>query len=128
MSKPPHQGSLCAMIIWSTDSPDPAAAAVWGLHLCLWREGDGDHGFWNKVLVTATSSICDGLFYVSTWLGCDVQVCHQTLFCKKNREPSNKPVHLWSINVQQRSHEYTMGKEQSSGNGVEKIEQPREKD
>ena len=30
-----------------------------------------------------------------------------------NREPRNKPIHLWSINLQQRRQEYKMGKRQS---------------
>ena len=29
---------------------------------------------------------------------------------EQNREPRNKPTHLWSINLQQRRQEYTMGK------------------
>ena len=29
---------------------------------------------------------------------------------EENREPKNKPRHLWSINLQQRRHEYKMGK------------------
>jgi len=28
---------------------------------------------------------------------------------KQNREPINKPMHIWSINLQQSSQEYTMG-------------------
>ena len=31
-----------------------------------------------------------------------------------NREPRNKPMHLWSINLQQRTKEYTMKKKVSS--------------
>ena len=31
---------------------------------------------------------------------------------EQNRKPRNKPTRIWSINLQQRSHEYTMGKEQ----------------
>ena len=30
---------------------------------------------------------------------------------EQNREPRNKPIHLWSINLQQRRQEYTMGKD-----------------
>ena len=29
---------------------------------------------------------------------------------EQNREPRNKPTHLWSINLQQRRQEYTMEK------------------
>ena len=32
---------------------------------------------------------------------------------EQNRQPGNKPTHLWSINLQQRRQEYTMGKRQS---------------
>ena len=32
---------------------------------------------------------------------------------KQDREPRNKPKHLWSINLQQRRQEYTMEKRQS---------------
>ena len=32
---------------------------------------------------------------------------------EQNREPRNKSIHVWSINLWQRSQEYTMGKEQS---------------
>ena len=32
---------------------------------------------------------------------------------EQNREPRNKPRHLWSINLQQRRQEYKMGKRQS---------------
>ena len=32
---------------------------------------------------------------------------------EQNREPVKKPRPIWSINSQQRSQEYTMGKEQS---------------
>ena len=28
---------------------------------------------------------------------------------EQNREPRNKPVYIWSINLQQRSQEYTVG-------------------
>ena len=31
---------------------------------------------------------------------------------EQNREPRNKPTHLWSINLQQRKQEYTMEKRQ----------------
>ena len=31
---------------------------------------------------------------------------------EQNREPRNKPTHLWSINLQQRRQEYTMEKRQ----------------
>ena len=29
---------------------------------------------------------------------------------EQNREPRNKPTHLWLVNLQQRRQEYTMGK------------------
>ena len=29
---------------------------------------------------------------------------------EQNREPRNKPTHLWSINLQQKRQEYTVGK------------------
>ena len=29
---------------------------------------------------------------------------------EQNRELQNKPTHIWSINLRQRSQEYTMGK------------------
>ena len=32
---------------------------------------------------------------------------------EQNREPRNKPTHLWSINLQQRRQEYSMEKRQS---------------
>ena len=32
---------------------------------------------------------------------------------EQNREPRNKPTHLWSINLRQRRQGYTMGKKQS---------------
>uniref|UniRef100_A0A9L0R447 Uncharacterized protein n=1 Tax=Equus caballus TaxID=9796 RepID=A0A9L0R447_HORSE len=32
---------------------------------------------------------------------------------EQKREPRNKPTHIWSINSQQRSQEYTLGKGQS---------------
>ena len=32
---------------------------------------------------------------------------------EQNREPRNKPTHLWLVNLQQRRQEYTMGKWQS---------------
>ena len=32
---------------------------------------------------------------------------------EQNKQPRNKPTHVWSINLQQRSQEYTMGKGQS---------------
>ena len=32
---------------------------------------------------------------------------------EQNREPRNKPIHLWSINLQQSRQEYTMGKRKS---------------
>ena len=32
---------------------------------------------------------------------------------ERNREPRNKPTHIWSINLQQRRQEYTMEKRQS---------------
>ena len=32
---------------------------------------------------------------------------------EQNRDPRNKPTHLWSINLQQRRQEYTMEKRQS---------------
>ena len=32
---------------------------------------------------------------------------------EQNREPRNKPRHLWSINLRQRRQEYKMGKRQS---------------
>ena len=39
----------------------------------------------------------------------------QNQTCKsmeQNREPRNKPMFIWSINLQQRRQEYTMGKRQ----------------
>ena len=36
---------------------------------------------------------------------------HRSL--EQNRKPRNKPIHLWSINLQQRKQEYTMEKRQS---------------
>ena len=32
---------------------------------------------------------------------------------EQNRQPRNKPAHLWTINIQQRRKEYTMEKRQS---------------
>ena len=32
---------------------------------------------------------------------------------EQNREPRNKPMHIWSINLQKRRQEYTMEKVQS---------------
>ena len=32
---------------------------------------------------------------------------------EQNREPRNKPTHIWSIDLPQRSQEYTTGKGQS---------------
>ena len=29
---------------------------------------------------------------------------------EQDRKPRNKPMHLWSVNLQQRRQEYTMGK------------------
>lgn len=46
-----------------------------GLCLSLSAEGGRDCGLWDKVLGTAPSSICDGSFYVSAWLGHGAQVC-----------------------------------------------------
>ena len=37
---------------------------------------------------------------------------------EQNREPRNKPTHLWLISLQQRRQEYTMGKRQSLGQVV----------
>ena len=31
---------------------------------------------------------------------------------EQNREPRDKPMHMWSIHLQQSSQEYTMGKGQ----------------
>ena len=42
---------------------------------------------------------------------------------EQNREPRNKPTHLWSINLQQRRQEYTMEKRVSSASGVGKAGQ-----
>ena len=47
---------------------------------------------------------------------------------EQNREPRSKPMHMWSINLQQRSQEQTMGTEVSSINGVEKTGQPHLKE
>lgn len=106
--------------LWLSSPQTPQARLLgllqllFGVCFCISGErGREDHRFWNKVLVTATSSICDGSFYVSTWLCHDAWISCQTLFWEENREPSNKPMHLWSINVQQRSHEYTTGKGES---------------
>ena len=32
---------------------------------------------------------------------------------EQNREPRNKPRHIWAINLQQRGQKYTIGKGQS---------------
>ena len=37
---------------------------------------------------------------------------------EQSREPRNKLMHIWPINLQQRSQEYVMGTEQSSVNTV----------
>ena len=43
---------------------------------------------------------------------------------EQNREPRNKPTHLWSINLQQRRQEYTVEKRQvSSASGIGKAGQ-----
>ena len=36
---------------------------------------------------------------------------HRSL--ENNREPRNKPMNIWSINLQQRRQKYTMGKRES---------------
>ena len=36
---------------------------------------------------------------------------------EQNREPRNKPIHVWSINPQQKNQEYTMEKRQSLQHG-----------
>lgn len=46
-----------------------------GSALASLQRGAGDCGLWDKVLGTAPSSICDGSFYVSAWLGHGAQVC-----------------------------------------------------
>jgi len=43
-------------------------------------------------------------------------------------EPRNKSTHVWSINLCQRSQEYTLGKRQSPINGVGKTGQPHAKE
>ena len=42
---------------------------------------------------------------------------------EQNREPRNKPTHLWSINLQQGRQEYTMGYRVSSISGAGKTGQ-----
>ena len=32
---------------------------------------------------------------------------------EQDREPRNRPMHIWSINLQQKGQEYTVGKRQS---------------
>ena len=43
---------------------------------------------------------------------------------EQNREPGNKPTHLWSINLRQSRQDYTMEKRVSSANGVGKAGKP----
>ena len=43
---------------------------------------------------------------------------------EQNREPRNKPRHLWSINLQQGRQEYTIEKTVSLSSGVGKAGQP----
>ena len=42
---------------------------------------------------------------------------------EQDRVPRSKPVHLWSVNLQQRGQEYTMEKTVSSISGVGKTGQ-----
>ena len=47
---------------------------------------------------------------------------------EQSKEPRNKPTHMWSINLQLRSQEYTMGERiVSSINGVGRTGQPHPK-
>lgn len=78
----------------------------------LGREGR-HHGFWDKVLVAATSSVRDTPFTVSAWPGHAARTSRRMLFWKQNRRPRNKPTHLRSLNAQRRTHEYTTGRGQS---------------
>ena len=47
---------------------------------------------------------------------------------EQTREPRNKPMHIWAINLTQRNQEYTMVKGRSSINGVGKTGQPPAKE
>ena len=47
---------------------------------------------------------------------------------EQNREPRNRPMYIWSINLQQRSHEYTTGEGHLFNNGVGKTGQPHAKE
>ena len=47
---------------------------------------------------------------------------------EQNREPRNKPTHLWSANLWQRRQEYTIEKRQSSISGAGKARQPHVKE
>lgn len=42
---------------------------------------------------------------------------------EQDTEPKNKAIHLWSINIQQRSQEYTTDKRVSSASGTKKAGQ-----
>ena len=43
---------------------------------------------------------------------------------EQNREPRNKPRHLWSINLQQKRQEIKWEKDSFSASGAEKTGQP----
>jgi len=47
---------------------------------------------------------------------------------EQDRKPRNKPIIIWSINLQQKRQEYAMGKTVSSSNGVGKTGQQHAKE
>ena len=47
---------------------------------------------------------------------------------EQNKKPRNKSMHIWVINLQQRSQEHTRGRGKSSINSVGKTGQPRAKE
>ena len=48
---------------------------------------------------------------------------------EQKRKPRNKPMHIWSIDLQQRRKEYTMGEKTAFFvNGVGKTAKPHTKD
>ena len=57
---------------------------------------------------------------------CHKKQTHKSM--EQNREPRNKPIHIWSMNLWQRNQEYTMGKAVSSIDGAGKTGQSHAKE
>ena len=56
------------------------------------------------------------LYYIQSYSNQNSMVLAQKQIygsMEQNRGPRNKPIHIWSVNLQQRRQEYTMEKTQS---------------